>query len=84
MREKLWCTLKFGATQSKDGEAQKNNSAQMCALLFSTARCGLGGTCIILVCTLSIVRAQKKFVGAHTILVCSVCMLNIRAARRLN
>jgi hypothetical protein len=29
------------------------------------------------VCTLSIGRAQRKFVGACTILVCSVCMLNI-------
>jgi hypothetical protein len=70
------CTLKFGATWSKDREAQKNNSAWMCALNFSTVQCRLGGTCIILV-RAKIGRAERKFVGVCEIL---VCMLNIHVA----
>jgi hypothetical protein len=74
------CALKFGATRNKASEACKNNNARMCTLNFSIVRCGLGGACIILVCALSIGRAQMKCIGASTILVCSVCMLNIPAA----
>jgi hypothetical protein len=42
----------------------------MCALYFSTARCGLGGACIILVHAvdpLSIGKVQSKFVGVECV-----------------